>query len=116
MFMHSSAREAKLHMLLFDHSEVCEHVSKLAKTYEAFLAEDVHGTHLAHMVNMASLTQQPDFIFDETCLLDMTLPDATLTLLVQFLNQKYRTTTYSTNSSTGILVSPRAKFLDKFSL
>ena len=114
--MRSSAREAKLHALLFDHSEVHEHVGELAKTYEAFLAEDVRGTRLAHMVNMASLTQQPDFIFDETCLLDTTLPDATLTLLVQFLNQKYRTTTYSTDGSTGISVSPRAKFLDKFSL
>ena len=116
MFMRSSAREAKLHALLFDHSEVREHVGELAKTYEAFLAEDVRGTRLAHMVNMASLTQQPDFIFDETCLLDTTLPDATLTLLVQFLNQKYRTTTYSTDGSTSISVSPRAKFLDKFSL
>lgn len=114
--MRSSAREAKLQALLFDHSEVRERVGELAKTYEAFLAEDVRGTRLAHMVNMANLTQQPDFTFNETCLLDTTLPDTTLTLLVQFLNQKYRTTIYSSDGSTGISVSPSAKFLDKFSL
>lgn len=116
--MRSSAREAKLQALLFDHSEVRERVGELAKTYEAFLAEDVRGTRLAHMVDIAHLSQQPDFVFDETCLRDTTLPDAILPLLVQFLNQKLRTTTgiHSTgNGFPGISVSPRAKFLDEFS-
>lgn len=40
-FLHSSAREAKLEALLADNSEVQERVGELAKTYEAFLAEDV---------------------------------------------------------------------------
>ncbi|KAH9051542.1 hypothetical protein EDB87DRAFT_1582376 [Lactarius vividus] len=115
-FMRSSAREAKLQALLFDHSEVHEHVGELAKTYEAFLNEDSRGTRLAHMVDMAHLTQQPDFVFDETCLCDANLPDAILPLLVQFLNQRHRTTIYSTDSCHGISVLPRAKFLDKFSL
>ncbi|KAH9057788.1 hypothetical protein EDB87DRAFT_1564659, partial [Lactarius vividus] len=115
-FMHSSAREAKLQALLFDHSEVHEHVGELAKTYEAFLNEDSRGTRLAHMVDMAHLTQQPDFVFDEACLRDANLPDAILPLLVQFLNQRHRTTIYSTDGCHGISVLPRAKFLDKFSL
>ncbi|KAH9172227.1 hypothetical protein EDB89DRAFT_1906338 [Lactarius sanguifluus] len=88
MFMCSSAREAKLQALLSDHSEVRERVGELAKTYEAFLTEDVRGTRLAHMVDMAHLTQQLDFAFDETRLRDTTLPDALLDLLVQFLSQK----------------------------
>ncbi len=115
-FMRSSAREAKLQALLFDRSEVRERVGELAKTYGAFLAEDSRGTRLAHMIDTAHLTQQPDFAFDETCLRDATLPDAILPLLVQFLNQKYRTTIYSTDGFHGMSVSPRAKFLDKFSL
>ena len=50
--MRSSAREAKLHTLLFNHGEVHRQVEELVRTYQAFLAEDVHGTHLAHMVDM----------------------------------------------------------------
>jgi hypothetical protein len=115
-FMHSSAREANLQALLFDHSEAREHVSELAKTYEAFLSEDVRGTRLAHMVNVTHLTQQLDFAFDETCLRDTSLPDTVLLLLAQFLNGRHRSTIYSINGSSGISVLPRAKFLDKFSL
>jgi len=116
MFMRSSAREAKLQALRFDHHEVRERVGELTKTYEAFLAEDVHGTRLAHMVDTAQLTQSSEFTFDEACLCDAILPDAVLHLLVQFLNQKHRATVYSTNGSPGISISPIAKFLDKFSL
>jgi len=54
--MCSSVREAKLPALLFDHSKVHKHVDKLAKTYQAFLTKDVHGTHLAHMIDMTQLT------------------------------------------------------------
>jgi hypothetical protein len=113
--MRSSAREAKLKALLFDHGEVRERVDELAKTYQAFLAEDVRGTRLAHMIDMDQLAQQPDFIFDETCLRDMILPDAVLLPFSQFLHRKHAATIYSTDSSPSLLVSPRAKFLDKFS-
>jgi hypothetical protein len=94
---------------------VRERVDELAKTYQTFLAEDVRGTRLAHMVDMAQLTQQPDFIFDETCLRDMILPDAILLPFSQFLHQKHATTIYSSDKSPGLSVLPRAKFLDKFS-
>jgi hypothetical protein len=114
-FMRSSVREAKLHALLFDHGEVHEHVDELAKTYQAFLAEDVRGTRLAHMIDMTQLTQQPDLIFDETCLRDMILPDALLLPFSQFLHQKHATTIHSTDRSPSLSVLPRAKFLDKFS-
>jgi hypothetical protein len=114
-FMRSSAREAKLQALLFDHGEVRERVDELAKTYQAFLAEDTRGTRLAHMIEKAQLTQQPDFIFDETCLRDMILPDAVLLPFSQFLHQKHASTTHSTDRSPGLSVLPRAKFLDKFS-
>ena len=110
--MRSSAREAKLQALLFDHGEVRERVDELAKTYQAFLAEDARGTRLAHMIDMAQLIQQPDFVFDETCLRDMILPDAVLLPFSQFLRQEHATTT---DRSPGLSVSRRAKFLDKFS-
>ena len=84
--MRSSVREAKLHALLFDHDDVHECVGELTKTYETFLAEDVRGTRLAHMVNTAQPTQRPEFTFDEACLCDAILPDAVLHPLVQFLN------------------------------
>lgn len=113
--MRSSSREGKLRALLSDHSEVREYVSELAKTYEAFLAEDVRGTRLAHM---AQVTQEQDVAFDETRLRDSNLPHAILLLLVQFLNKKHRTTLYSSSSddSTRRMLSPRVKTLDKFSL
>ncbi len=114
--MHSSAREAKLQALLSDHSEVCERVGELAKTYETFLTEDVQGTRLAHMVGTMQLVQQPDIAFDETRLRDLNLTDAMLPLLAQFLNQKHRTTLQHISGSLGDVVSPRAKLLDKFSL
>ena len=111
--MRSSAREAKLQALLFDHGEVREPVDELVKTYQAFLTEDVRGTRLAHMVDMAQLTQQPDIIFDESCLRDMILPDAVLLPFSQFL-QKHANTVYSTEKTPGLSALPRAKFLDKF--
>ncbi|KAH9953228.1 hypothetical protein BC827DRAFT_165435 [Russula dissimulans] len=113
--MRSSAREAKLRALLFDHGEVHEDVKELVRTYQAFLAEDVRGTRLAHMVDMTQLTQQPDLIFDEVCLRDMSIPDAVLRPFSQFLRQKRATTTHSTDESPGLSIFPRAKFLDKFS-
>jgi len=113
--MRSSAREAKLQALLFDSSEVHEGVDELIKTYQAFCAEDVRGTRLAHMVDMAQLTQQPDFVFDRTSLQDMSIPEAVLHPLAHFLNRKHTTIVYSSNSSSGISVSPMAKFLQKFS-
>jgi hypothetical protein len=114
--MRSSAREAKLQALLFDDSEVREGVDELVKTYQGFRTEDVRGTRLAHMVDMAQLTQQRNFIFDEKCLRDMSIPEAVLLPLTQFLSrQKHSTTTYPSDSSSGISVSPKAKFLDKFS-
>jgi hypothetical protein len=113
--MRSSAREAKLQALLFDHREMREGVDELVKVHQAFRAEDVRGTRLAHMVDMTQLTQQPDFVFDETCLRDMSIPEAVLLPLARFLNRKHTTTIYSSNGSSGISVSPNAKFLDKFS-
>jgi hypothetical protein len=113
--MRSSAKEAKLHALLFDHGEVRERVDELAKIYQAFLAEDVRGTRLAHMIDMSQLTQQPDLIFDEMGLRDMILPDDVLLPFLQFLHQKHATTIRSTDRSPGLSLLPRAKFLDKFS-
>ena len=115
--MRSSAREAKLHALLFDHDDVREHVGELTKTYETFLAEDIRGTRLAHMADTARPTQRPEFTFDEVCLRDAILPDAVLHPLAQFLNREHRaTTTYSASGSHDIPISPTAKFLNKFSL
>jgi hypothetical protein len=114
-FMHSSAREAKLRALLFNHGKVHEDVEELVRTYQAFLAEDVRGTRLAHMVDMTQLTQQPDLIFDKVCLHDMSIPDAVLRPFSQFLCQKRATTTHSTDKSPGLSIFPRAKFLYKFS-
>jgi hypothetical protein len=118
--MRSSSREGKLRALLSDHSEVRESVSELANTYEAFLAEDVRGTRLAHMVEEAQVTQELDHhvTFDETSLHESSLPHAILLLLVQFLNQKHRTILYSSSSddSTRRMLSPRVRLLDKFSL
>ena len=93
--MHSSAREAKLQALLFDRSEVREGVDELVTTYEAFHTEDVRGTCLAHIINMAQLAWQPNFIFDKSCLHNMSIPEALLSPLVQFLNQQYMMTVYS---------------------
>ena len=115
--MCSSVREARLRALLFNHGEIHEDVEELVKTYQAFLAEDVRGTRLAQMVDMTQLTQQSDVIFDEKCLRDMDLPEDILLLFSQFLYQKRPATTHPTDMarSSGLLVSPRAKFLDKFS-
>lgn len=111
--MRNSRREANLRALLSDNGEVRESVAELAKTYEAFLAEDSRGTRLAHMVDT---TQRLDFAFDETHLRESSLPDAEHILLSQFLNQKHRTTIYSIGCPPSRMVSPKAKFLDKFSL
>lgn len=110
-FMRSSAREAKLQALLFDHGEVHEHVDELVNTYQAFLAEDVRGTRLAHMVDMGQPNQEL-FVFDKTCLHDRILPDAILFPFSQFLHQRLTTAADKFPSSS---VLPRAKFLDKFS-
>jgi hypothetical protein len=109
--MRSSAREAKLQALLFDHGEVCEHVDELINKYQAFLTEDVRGTRLAHMIDMGQLTQQP-FVFDETRLQDRILPDAILLPFSQFLHQRLATSSDKSPSSSML---PWAKFLDKFS-
>jgi len=113
--MCSSVKEAKLHALLFNNGKVDKQVNELVKTYQTFLTKDVCGTHLAHMIDMTQLTQQPDLIFDEMCLHDMILPDAVLLPFSQFLHQKHATTIHSTDRSPSLLVLPRAKFLDKFS-
>ncbi len=52
MFMRSSTREANLQALLEDDSEVCSHVGDLMEVYKGILAEDVCGTHLAHMMTL----------------------------------------------------------------
>lgn len=114
-FLHSSAREAKLEALLADNSEVQERVGELAKTYEAFLAEDVQGMRLAHLASTTRLMQQPDIAFDEKGLRDLNLSDDMLLLLAQFLNQKHKTTKYHIGGSLS-KISPNAKLLDKISL
>lgn len=114
--MRSSAREARLQGLLFDRKELHNKgVDGLIKTYQAFCAEDVRGTRLAHMIDMTQLAQQPDFVFDKSCLHDTNIPEAVLLPLARFLNRKHTTNIYSSDSSSGIPVSARAKFLDKFS-
>ena len=65
-FMCNSGREVNLHALFSDHSEICDSVVELAKTYDGFLAEYSCGTCLAQMINTTHQTQKPDFTFDET--------------------------------------------------
>ena len=87
MFMHSSAKEVRLQALLFDHKELHNKgVDGLIKTYQAFCNEDVRGMCLAHMVDIAQLAQQPDFVFDKSHLYDMGIPEALLLPLAWFLN------------------------------
>ena len=68
------------------------------------------------MVGVTQLTKRLDIAFDETCLHDSNLTNATLVLLAHFLNRKYKMPIYHTSSSLGVILSPRAKLLDKFSL
>jgi len=117
--MHSSIREANLHALLSDDSEVRSHVGSLVEVYEGIRAQDVRGTRLAHMVDAVHLTrQEPNLVYDETRLRESNLPDFVLGPFVRFLNYKQQATVDSTvrDNPPGTAIHPEAKFLDKFSL
>jgi hypothetical protein len=117
--MHSSVREANLHALLSDDSEVRSHVGNLVEVYEGIRAQDVRGTRLAHMVDAVHLTrQEPNLVYDGTRLRESNLPDSVLAPFVQFLNYKQQSTVDSTgrDNPPGTAIHPEAKFLGKFSL
>ena len=120
-FMRSSTREANLQALLEDDSEVRLHVGDLVEVYKGILAEDVHGTRLAHMIDAVHLTQKTaDVAYDENSLRESSLPDAILAVFRQFLHGKHLglkdTDTVEGSSSSAAAASPMAKLLDKFSL
>lgn len=118
-FMHSSVREANLHALLSDDSEVRSHVGGLVDVYEGIRTQDVRGTRLAHMVDAVHLTQQePNLVYDRTRLRESNLPDIVLAPFVRFLNYKKQAMVNSTgrDNPPGTAIHPEAKFLDKFSL
>lgn len=118
--MHSSTREANLHALLSDDSEVRSHVGNLVEVYEGIRAEDVRGTHLAHMVDAVHVTgQEPNLVYDRTRLRESDLPDIVLAPFVWFLNYKQQATPVDStgrDNPPGTAIHPEAKFLDKFSL
>jgi hypothetical protein len=117
--MHSSIREANLHALLSDDSEVHSHVGNLVEVYEGIRAQDVRGTRLAHMVDAVHFTgQEPNLVYDGTRLRESNLPDFVLAPFVRFLNYKQQATVDSTgrDNPPGTAIHPGAKFLDKFSL
>jgi len=118
--MHSSIREANLHALLSDDSEVRSHVGNLVEVYEGIRAQDVRGTRLAHMVDAVHLAgQEPHLVYDGMRLRKSNLPDFVLAPFVRFLNYKQQASTVDSNgrdNPPGTAIHPEAKFLDKFSL
>ena len=117
--MRSSAREANLKALLEDDSEARSRVGDLVETYRDILAEDVRGTRLAHMIDAVHLTQQAaDIVYDRNSLRESSLPGAILAAFKQFLRCKHPglRDEETTENSSDIMVSPKAKVLDKFSL
>ena len=89
------------------------------ETYREILAEDVRGTRLAHMIDAVHLTQQTaDIAYDGNSLRESSLPDAILATFRQFLRCKHPglRDEDTTENSSDIIVPPKAKVLDKFSL
>ena len=116
-FMRSSAREANLHSLLEDDSEVHSHVSDLVGVYKSILAEDVCGTSLAHMIDAVHFTQQTaDIAYDGNSLRESNLPDAILAVFRKFLHCKYPGLRDKDASNDSSVSSPKAKVLDRLSL
>jgi hypothetical protein len=116
-FMHSSAREANLHSLLEDDSEVRSHVSDLVRVYKSILAEDVRGMRLAHMIDAVRFTQQTaDIAYDGNSLRESNLPDAILVVFRQFLRCKYPKLRDKDAADDSSVSSPKAKVLDRLSL
>jgi hypothetical protein len=117
--MRSSAREANLQALLEDDGEVHSHVGDLVEVYKDILAEDVRGTHLAHMIDAVHLTQQTaDIAYDGNSLHESSLLNAILAVFRQFLHCKHpglRGEDTAEGSSASI-ASPKVKVLDRFSL
>ena len=114
--MRASTREANLQALLADDSEVQSHVGNLLEAYKSTLAEDVHGTRLAHLIDAVHLTQQTDFAYDRKHLHESRLPDAVLTVFIQFLYRKHPDLRAKDSTGSSSTTSVSAQFLDKFSL
>ncbi|KAH9169714.1 hypothetical protein EDB89DRAFT_1908359 [Lactarius sanguifluus] len=115
-FMHASTREANLQALLADDSEVHSHVGDLLEAYKSTLAEDICGTRLAHLIDAVHLTQQTDFAYDRKRLRESRLPDAILTVFIQFLYRKHPDLRAKDSTGSSSTTSVSAQFLDKFSL
>ena len=121
--MHSSVTEANLQALLLDSSEVRLHVGDLVEAYENICAEDVHGTRLAHMVDVDHVVRQgPNLVYDtRTCLHESSLPDSVSIPFIRFLTLKKQAAEDASLDSPpctlpGIATHFAVKFLDKFSL
>ena len=114
--MRASTREANLQALLADDSEVRSHVGDLLEAYKSTLAEDVRGTRLAHLIDAVHLTQQTDFAYDRKRLRESRLPDAVLTVFIQFLYRKHPDLRAKDSTGSSSTTSVSAQFLDKFSL
>ena len=78
--------------------------------------EDVRGTRLAHMIDAVHLTQQTDFAYDRKRLRESRLPDAILTVFIQFLYCKHLDLGAKDSTGSSSTTSVSAQFLDKFSL
>ncbi|KAH8976742.1 hypothetical protein EDB92DRAFT_1823306 [Lactarius akahatsu] len=115
-FMRASMREANLQALLADDSEVRSHVGDLLEAYKSTLSEDVRGTRLAHLIDAVHLTQQTDFAYDRKRLRESRLPDAVLTVFIQFLYRKHPDLRAKDSTGSSSTTSVSAQFLDKFSL
>ncbi len=119
MFMQSSTREANLQTLLKDDTEVHSHVGDLVEVYKSILAKDVHGMHLAHMIDAVHLTQKTaDIAYDEDSLCETSLSDAIIAVLRQFLHCKHPGLSEKDGAegSSASVASSKAKVLDRFSL
>ena len=115
--MRSSTREANLHSLLEDDSEVRSNIGDLVEVYKSILAEDVRGTRLAHMIDAVHFTQQTaDIAYDGNSLRESNLPDAILAVFRQFLHCKYPGLREKDTADDYSVSSPKAKVLDRFSL
>ena len=117
--MRSSTKEANLQALLEDNSKVHSHVGDLVDVYKGILAEDVHRTRLAHMIDAVHLKQQTaDIAYDGNSVRESSLPGDILAAFRQFLRCKHPELkgTDTAEGSSVAVASPNAKVLDKFSL
>ncbi|KAI9446720.1 hypothetical protein H4582DRAFT_2070041 [Lactarius indigo] len=89
-------------------------ISSSAEVYNNILAEDIHGTRLAHMIDMVHLTQQtPDFAYNRDSVHESSLPNSILAGFIQFLKFKHPGPRIvdTTEGSSSEFAPPKTKFL-----